>query len=268
MTLLTNIPDNLERTIGSGTFGTVFAARDFKNHCIYAVKIFRARRNCEAAARNEIRVLKTLAGNDPRYENVPYDYFTWHRHVCLVTRLYDENTHNFMKENSFCPFPNSHIQAFAWQLFNSVAYMHDLGIIHTDIKPQNIVLDDCAYLNFDKYGVERLASICVGSDILGPSKRKILRNTRIHLVDLSSAQFDDQRRSRIISTKFYRAPEVLLDIGYSYPADIWSIGCTLLEFYTGQLVFSSREEIDHLAMVEVVCGRRIPQSMVARCPHW
>lgn len=233
------------------------------------MKIFRARKNCESAAQTEIRVLKTLAANDPMNpDRAPlFDYFAWHGHVCLVTRLYDENTHIFMKENSFCPFPNSHVQAFAWQLFSSVAYLHELGIIHTDIKPQNILLEDCAYQTFDRYGLEPIPSVFVDSEIMGPSTRKILLNPCIRLVDFSSAEFNDKRQSRVISTRAYRAPEVSMDIGYSYPADIWSVGCTLLEYYTGQVVLPSREDLDHLAMIEVLCDTRIPPSMAAKCPY-
>lgn len=54
-----------------------------------------------------------------------------------------------------------------------------------------------------------------------------------------------------------------LDIGWSYPADIWSIGCILIELYTGEAIFQTHENSEHLAMMEKILGK-IPKSITKR----
>ena len=59
----------------------------------------------------------------------------------------------------------------------------------------------------------------------------------IKVIDFGSATFSDQYHSTIVSTRHYRAPEVILGLGWSFEADIWSIGCILVELVTGRPVF-------------------------------
>ena len=57
---------------------------------------------------------------------------------------------------------------------------------------------------------------------------------QIKVIDFGSATFQDQYHSTIVSTRHYRAPEVILGLGWSFEADIWSIGCILVELITGE----------------------------------
>lgn len=59
----------------------------------------------------------------------------------------------------------------------------------------------------------------------------------IKLIDFGSATFDEQYHSTIVSTRHYRAPEVILGLGWTFPCDIWSCGCILLELATGDALF-------------------------------
>ena len=58
-------------------------------------------------------------------------------------------------------------------------------------------------------------------------------NSDIKVIDFGSATFDDQYHSSIVSTRHYRAPEVILGLGWTFPCDIWSVGCILVELATG-----------------------------------
>ena len=60
-------------------------------------------------------------------------------------------------------------------------------------------------------------------------------NSDIKVIDFGSATFDDQYHSSIVSTRHYRAPEVILGLGWTFPCDIWSVGCILVELATGDL---------------------------------
>ncbi len=58
----------------------------------------------------------------------------------------------------------------------------------------------------------------------------------VQVIDFGSATFEEAYHSTIVSTRHYRAPEVVLGLGWSYPADMWSIGCIIAELATGAWV--------------------------------
>ena len=59
------------------------------------------------------------------------------------------------------------------------------------------------------------------------------------LIDFGSATFDWEHHSTVVSTRHYRAPEVILELGWAQPCDVWSIGCIIFELYQVQLTVSS-----------------------------
>ncbi len=137
--------------------------------------------------------------------------------------------------------------------------LHDLNLIHTDLKPENILLVGSSYQTFtynrnipsSSTTVQRIAR-----------QRRVLLDTEIRLIDFGSATFDDEYHSSVVSTRHYRAPEIILNLGWSYPCDIWSIGCILVEFFTGDALFQTHDNLEHLAMMESVCGAKIEARIV------
>jgi serine/threonine protein kinase len=59
------------------------------------------------------------------------------------------------------------------------------------------------------------------------------------VIDFGGATFEHQRKSSIIQTRQYRAPEVILNTGWDAASDMWSVGCILMEMYTGELLFQT-----------------------------
>lgn len=94
------------------------------------------------------------------------------------------------------------------------------------------------------------------------TQRKVLLDTEIRLIDFGSATFQDEYHSSVVSTRHYRAPEIILGLGWSFPCDIWSIGCILVEFFTGDALFQTHDNLEHLAMMENVCDSRIDTHLV------
>lgn len=92
----------------------------------------------------------------------------------------------------------------------------------------------------------------------------MLLDTEIRLIDFGSATFQDEYHSSVVSTRHYRAPEIILGLGWSYPCDIWSIGCILVEFFTGDALFQTHENLEHLAMMEAVVNARIDTQLVTQ----
>lgn len=119
-------PDRINKLIGQGTFGKVVEAYDRRNKRAVAIKVIRSVQKYRDAAKIELRVLQTLRHNDSlnKYRCIHLqDCFDLYGHICIVTSLYDLSLFDFLKDNSFVPFPNSHIQSFAKQLLTSVACM-------------------------------------------------------------------------------------------------------------------------------------------------
>ena len=90
----------------------------------------------------------------------------------------------------------------------------------------------------------------------------MLLDTEIRLIDFGSATFEEEYHSSVVSTRHYRAPEIILGLGWSFPCDIWSIGCILVEFFTGDALFQTHDNLEHLAMMESVCGGKIDSRLV------
>ena len=88
---------------------------------------------------------------------------------------------------------------------------------------------------------------------------KIPSSRKLFVIDFGSATFDDQYHSALVSTRHYRAPEVVLGLGWSYPCDVWSVGCILVELATGDALFQTHENLEHLAMMEKVGHHAVEQ---------
>ncbi|KZV74620.1 kinase-like protein [Peniophora sp. CONT] len=237
------------RLLGQGTFGKVVEARDLQTGQHVAVKIIRAIQKYRDASKIEVRVLNKLKEKDPLNKHKCIHLLSWfdHRnHICIVSELLGMCVYDFLKENDFAPFPRHHIQDFARQLLGSVAFLHDQHLIHTDLKPENILLVHNDYRQvpwgFPKRGAQ-------------PRMKRILESTDIRLIDFGSATFQEEYHSNVVSTRHYRAPEIILGLGWSYPCDAFSLGCILVEFYTGIALFQTHDNLEHLAMMEMVMGR-------------
>ncbi|TRY92166.1 hypothetical protein DNTS_004486, partial [Danionella cerebrum] len=126
--------------------------------------------------------------------------------------------------------------------------LHENQLTHTDLKPENILFVNSEY-----------------TVVYNPEKRseRSVTCTEVRVVDFGSATFDNEHHSTIVSTRHYRAPEVILDLGWSQPCDVWSIGCILFEYYSGYTLYQAHENLEHLAMMERTHGP-IPPTMIRR----
>ncbi|SCU93638.1 LADA_0G04170g1_1 [Lachancea dasiensis] len=229
-----------------------------------AVKIIRAVDRYREAAKTELRVLKAILDNDPigQYQCLLLrECFDYKNHICLVTDLFGKSVYDFMCNNGCSRFPGSHVQAVSKQLIRSVCFLHDLGIVHTDLKPENILLCDETYvgkpLSQDQFSTlsPRRKSACNG-------ERKFLTNPEVKLIDFGSAVFYNEFHPAVISTRHYRAPEIVLGLGWSFPCDIWSIGCVLVELVTGESLYPIHENLEHMAMMQRFNGKPFPPKIV------
>ncbi|XP_030920200.1 dual specificity protein kinase CLK2, partial [Geospiza fortis] len=178
-----------------------------------------------------------------------FDWFDYHGHMCISFELLGLSTFDFLKDNNYLPYPIHQVRHMAFQVCQAVKFLHDNKLTHTDLKPENILFVNSDYelsYNLEKKRDERS-----------------VKSTAIRVVDFGSATFDHEHHSTIVSTRHYRAPEVILELGWSQPCDVWSIGCIIFEYYVGFTLFQTHDNREHLAMMERILGP-IPSRMVRK----
>ncbi|GAB6023898.1 hypothetical protein CHUAL_008633 [Chamberlinius hualienensis] len=236
-------------TLGEGTFGKVVKVKDLQSEQVMALKIIKNVEKYREAAKLEINVLEKLMLKDSegKYLCVKMlDWFDYHGHMCLAFEMLGLSVFDFMKENNYQPYPLDQVRHIAYQLCYSVKFLHDNQLTHTDLKPENILFVNSDYDEF--YSSKKRREV-----------RKI-RSTHTRLIDFGSATFDHEHHSTIVSTRHYRAPEVILELGWSQPCDVWSVGCIIFELYIGMTLFQTHDNREHLAMMERILGP-IPYRM-------
>jgi dual-specificity kinase len=133
-----------------------------------------------------------------------------------------------------------------------------MQIIHTDIKLENLLFESSEL---------KQVSFTYRKD--GTKDYYVLPKTsKIKLIDFGNAVKATHPHPDLISTRAYRSPEVLLELGYSYETDVWSIGCVLLELFLGRPFFTSslsinetENDLEQLNNFQAVLGL-IPQELI------
>ncbi|XP_018051747.1 PREDICTED: dual specificity protein kinase CLK2 isoform X2 [Atta colombica] len=239
-------------TLGEGTFGKVVKVKDLQMDHVMALKIIKNVEKYREAAKLEINALEKIANKDPEGQHLcvkMLDWFNYHGHMCIAFEMLGLSVFDFLRDNSYQPYPLEHVRHMGYQLCYAVKFLHDNKLTHTDLKPENILFVDSEY-----------------DSTYNNKKRRDMRRvkrTDIKLIDFGSATFDHEHHSTIVSTRHYRAPEVILELGWSQPCDVWSIGCILFELYLGITLFQTHDNREHLAMMERILGT-IPHRMARK----
>lgn len=219
--------------LGSGAFGQVMKAIDHFDDQVVALKLIRNQRKVLQQAVQEINILEHVNSHDPKnlYGIVRMiESFSFRGHTCISYELLGANLYEYLKEKDFYPMPLSTIRGIAARMLVALTFLGRENIMHCDLKPENILIR--------------------GSD---PSVVK--------LVDLGSASFDASNSYMYIQSRFYRAPEVILEQKYSKAIDWWSFGCILCELANGDPVFPGDDEKDQFSCIMEYLGTP-PESFI------
>ncbi|KAF7658848.1 hypothetical protein LDENG_00006840 [Lucifuga dentata] len=240
-------------TLGEGAFGRVVECLDHSNDGTrVALKIIKNIDRYREAAMSEVEVLEQLKTIDSerKYACVHMlDWFDYHGHICIAFELLGLSTYDFLKENNFQPFPIEHIRHMAYQIIRAVQFLHKNKLTHTDLKPENILFIDSDYDM--EYNSEMKRD------------ERTLKNPDVKIVDFGNATYEHEHHTSVVSTRHYRAPEVILDLGWDHSCDVWSVGCILIEYYLGSTLFQTHDSKEHLAMMERVLGP-IPTNLLQK----
>ena len=266
--------------INDGTFGSVFKCENIITKELYAMKILSKIDNNFELAECEADLAKKVLSCDKKNEShcaKILDTFIFKKngvdYYAMIIELLGPSLYNFLEDNGFKGYTMSQIQHIAKQIFEGISFLHKNKMIHTDLKPENILLVNSDYENVTRYqdiplnialrknkkAMRSRNASGLSTNISRTSIDKLyykkLINTDIKIIDFGSAVELENRGGGVICTRQYRPPEVILDCClWDQKSDIWSIGCILVELYTGEMLFSTHNDEEQLCLMEKCCG--------------
>mmetsp|Transcript_15585 Transcript_15585/g.37189 ORF Transcript_15585/g.37189 Transcript_15585/m.37189 type:complete len:658 (+) Transcript_15585:102-2075(+) len=237
------------KPLGKGSFGVVIKALDLETKENVALKIIKNKKAFHDQALIELQLLYRFKdmGEDvlDNYNIVALrDHFTWRNHKCLVFELLNLSLYDLLKRTRHqVHHTRSHlfditsqgvslnlVRKFAIQMLASLHLLSRSGIMHCDLKPENVLL---------RNGI----------------------SCQIKVIDFGSSCREDRKMYDYIQSRFYRAPEVLLQQKFGVPIDMWSLGCILVEMHTGQPVFNGRNQCEQMKRIVEVLGYPPPEMI-------
>jgi dual specificity protein kinase YAK1 len=213
--------------LGQGTFGQVFKCRVQGTNEVVAVKVIKNQAAYYHQARVEIGILQFLNTRADPMDSCHIvrlkDFFVHKQHLCLVFECLSLNLFELVRYNKFRGLSFGLIRTFVHQTLKALTLLHNSGIIHCDIKPENILLTNGAS------GV-------------------------VKVIDFGSACFANRTVYSYVQSRFYRSPEVVLGHHYTMAIDMWSLGCVAVELFLGLPLFPAASELDLLSRMLETLG--------------
>ena len=140
---MTNAYEVLE-FLGRGTFGQVVKCWKKGTNEIVAIKILKNHPSYARQGQIEVSILSRLSQENADEFNFvrAYECFQHKNHTCLVFEMLEQNLYDFLKQNKFQPLPLKYIRPITQQVLTALLKLKNLGLIHADLKPENIMLVD------------------------------------------------------------------------------------------------------------------------------
>lgn len=202
----------LLRCVGKGAFGKVRVVQHKQTSELYALKyINKAKCVKMKAVPNVIQERRLLEEVDhPFIVNLRYA-FQDDENCFFVLDLMLGGDLRFHLER-LGSMPEDTVCFYVAQLSSGLAFLHEMGIMHRDLKPDNILLDE---------------------------------RGNAHLTDFNIAvHFGERKLTGVAGSMAYMAPEILLKRGYTYCIDWWSLGVCTYELIFGRRPFRGRSNSD------------------------
>ena len=235
---------SMNRLIGSGAYGVVISASDSKRKEKVAIKLIPKAFADEIDAKRILREIKLL--KHFRHENIiriidmmPPNVATLEEFndVYLVTDLMETDLHRIIYSKQ--KLSTDHVQYFIYQVLRGLKYIHSCKVLHRDLKPSNLLVNSNCDLKICDFGLAR------GVDNLNKEGRS-----------------ETMLLTEYVVTRWYRAPEIMLACNeYSYPIDVWSVGCIFAELILRKPLFPGDDYIDQVRSYLKFC-----QSIVLYTP--
>lgn len=136
--------------------------------------------------------------------------------------------------NSYGALGEPLVRSFVRQILTGLSYLHERDIIHRDIKGANILVDNKGTIKISDFGISKKLE---ASNLLGGAKNA-------------------KHRPSLQGSVFWMAPEVVKQTSYTRKADIWSLGCLVVEMMTGTHPFPDCSQLQ--AIFKIGGGKASP----------
>ncbi len=215
----------LQKLVGNGGMGLVASAMDTSREppMTVAIKKISGRNLTLLMARRVLREISIMIHIRHYTSHIMplHDLFLSRNDLYIVTPLMDGDLGKVKLKD----IDELHIKCIIYQVLIAVWHLHRCGVMHRDIKPQNILVTQGCDARLCDFGLAR------GTE---PSDLKL---------------------TKYVATRWYRAPEVLLESRTYGPAmDVWSIGCTIAELARNRPLFPGHSYIDQLELIFSLLG--------------
>ncbi|XP_077423873.1 homeodomain-interacting protein kinase 3a isoform X2 [Vanacampus margaritifer] len=214
--------------LGRGTFGQVVKCWKRGTNEVVAVKILKNHPSYARQGQIEVDILARLSSENADEHNVvrALECFQHRSHTCLVFEMLEQNLYDFLKQNKFSPLPLKIIRPILLQVATALKKLKSLGLIHADLKPENIMLID-------------------------PSRQPY----RVKVIDFGSASHVSKAVcSTYLQSRYYRAPEIILGLPFCEAIDMWSLGCVIAELFLGWPLYPGALEYDQIRYISQTQG--------------
>uniref|UniRef100_A0A336LXS4 3-phosphoinositide-dependent protein kinase 1 n=1 Tax=Culicoides sonorensis TaxID=179676 RepID=A0A336LXS4_CULSO len=233
------------KSIGEGSFSTVYLAEDIHTRKEYAIKVCDKhhiiREHKQEYIKREREVLNLLS-NCPGFVNL-YCTFQDTRNLYFVM-TYAKNGDLLPYINKVGSFDLDCTKFYAAELVLAMEQMHCKGVAHRDLKPENILLDENMHILIADFG---------SAKIIPGAQGKTLKNADPHVNSPNSAQSRDdnnetannvtrRRKNSFVGTAQYVSPEILNGQATSRAADLWALGCIIYQMISGLPPFRGATE--------------------------
>lgn len=167
-----------------------------------------------STAIREISILREL--NHPNVVKL-LDVVNCKKNLYLVFEYLNQDLKKLLDNMDSSVLNDSLIKSYLWQLLQGITLCHTKRVLHRDLKPQNLLIDDDGNIKLADLGLARSISLPI------------------------------RAYTHEVVTLWYRAPEILLGSPIYGPAvDIWAIGCIFAEMYTRKALFPGDSEVDQI----------------------
>ncbi|XP_049522224.1 homeodomain-interacting protein kinase 2-like isoform X4 [Dermacentor silvarum] len=214
--------------LGRGTFGQVVKCWKKGTNEIVAIKILKNHPSYARQGQIEVSILHRLAQEPADDFNFvrAFECFSHKSHTCLVFEMLEQNLYDFLKQNKFSPLPLKCIRPVLQQVLTALLKLKQLGLIHADLKPENIMLVDPVRQPF-----------------------------RVKVIDFGSASHVSKAVcSTYLQSRYYRAPEIILGLPFCEAIDMWSLGCVVAELFLGWPLYPGSSEYDQIRYISQTQG--------------
>uniref|UniRef100_A0A3P9A812 non-specific serine/threonine protein kinase n=1 Tax=Esox lucius TaxID=8010 RepID=A0A3P9A812_ESOLU len=214
--------------LGRGTFGQVVKCWKQGTGEVVAVKILKNHPSYARQGQIEVGILARLSGENADEHNLvrAFECFQHRSHTCLVFEMLEQNLYDFLKQNKFSPLPLKVIRPVLQQVATALRKLKSLGLIHADLKPENIMLVD-----------------------------PVRQPYRVKVIDFGSASHVSKAVcSTYLQSRYYRAPEIILGLPFCEAIDMWSLGCVIAELFLGWPLYPGALEYDQIRYISQTQG--------------